>query len=130
MNKIIVLTVSILFVWGCTKKDQPAASSGWSDSQTSEISDWHFKEVSSKMQTLSTRGDNAKKEFSRCWTLKMAKEYSYDEYKKASKDLDEYVRSNHVVLTTVDESLALGQKYPFHQRMTDFAVECGNELKM
>lgn len=116
---------------GCTNKSQSSSSStGWTDAQVSEVSEWHFKEVSSKMQTLGTRGDNAKKEFSKCWTLKMANEYSYPEYKKAWKELDDYVRANHVVLTTINESAALGQKYPIHQRTTDFGVECGNELKM
>lgn len=132
MKCILLLTFAGLTVIGCTNKGQSSApsSSGWTDAQVKEISEWHFKEVSSKMQTLSSRGDNAKKEFSKCWTLKMANEYSYAEYKKAWKDLDDYIRTNNIVLTTLNESVALGQKYPIHQRTTDFGVECGNELKM
>ena len=79
---------------------------------------------------MATRGDNAKREFSKCWAKKMSNEYSYAEYNKAWKELDDYVRTNHIALTTLDESVALGQKYPLHQRMNDFVVECGNELKM
>lgn len=131
MRRLILATASILIFVACTKKSETSApSSGWTDAQISEVSEWHFKDVSSKAQSMATRGDNAKKEFSRCWTLKMAKEYSYPEYKKSWKELDDYVRTNNVVITTLNESIALGQKYPFHQRMNDFVVECSNELKI
>lgn len=130
MRKIILFVMPILMLAACTKKSETSAPSGWTDAQINEVSEWHFKDVSSKAQSMATRGDNAKKEFSRCWALKMAKEYSYSEYKKAWKELDDYIRTNNVVLTTLNESIALGQKYPFHQRMNDFVVECGNELKI
>lgn len=131
MKKIISLAMSILILSSCTKKSETStSSSGWTDAQINEVSEWHFKDVSSKAQSMATRGDNAKKEFSRCWALKMAKEYSYPEYKKAWKELDDYVRTNNVVITTLNESITLGQKYPFHQRMNDFVVECSNELKI
>lgn len=130
-----VLFLAVLFstafqITSCTKKDSTDLPNGWSSSELNEVSQWHFENVSSKMQTLASRGDNAKKEFSKCWAFKMAKEYSHSEYKKASSDLDEYIKKNNVVITTLDQSVELGQKYPFHQRMTDFAIECGNELKM
>lgn len=115
-------------VSGCKKEsDLPK---GWSESELNEVSDWHFNNVSTKMQTLSTRGDNAKREFSKCWAKKMANEYTYSEYKRVWKELDDYVRNNNVIITTLNESVALGQKFPFHQRMSDFGVECGNELHM
>ncbi len=106
------------------------ASDGWTDAQITEIANWHFLNVSSKAQTLSIRGDNAKKEFSKCWAQKMSKEYSYASYQKATKDLDTYVRTNKVVIRTIEESEALGAKFPIHNRMIEFGVQCGNELKM
>ena len=128
MKFITYLLFFVAAASGCTKSQ--SSSSGWTDAQIDEVSGWHFSNVSSKSQTMATRGDNAKREFSKCWAIKISHEYSYAEYNKAWKELDEYVRTNHIVLTTLDESVALGQKYPLHQRMNDFVVECGNELKM
>lgn len=130
--KICIVLSIILISLSCTKKSKSSKpdSSGWTENEIGEVSDWHFNSMSSKMQTLATRGDNAKKSFSNCWTLKMANEYSYGEFKKAWKEFDEYSLKNKVVISTESDVDALGLKFPVYQRTGEFAVQCGNELNM
>lgn len=125
----LLLLIGGLSLSGCFNKDE-AVPSGWSKAQLDELNQFCFDNITSKMRTLSDRGDNAKREFAKCMGLKLAREFSHSEYQKAWTAYDEYVKKNQVVVRTIEESAALGNLHPIHNRISESSLKCGQELGM
>lgn len=125
---LFVLMSGLLMLSACfdTGKDEPPP--GWTSSQLGELGKWYYENVTTKMSTIADRGDNAKKMLGNCIARKLANEYSHDEYWKAWKALDAYLKENHIRITTLEESTALGKLHPVHARTGNASSQCEKEL--